>query len=445
MFRHTLLETHDMKVETSDWKLNLLQATQDAIFVAIKDEILVVDSVSFAILQRVDTNVFTSQSQESFGINQITIGSVREKKFLVAVGDIGVVLVFPLNNSLPNNSLPDSSEIIGLSPIIYDNGGVSTWGCDLNHYLAFSDNSFKITMVDLSTNEKSILREHLHNIPCVKFSDDASLLISCSIGKNAIVWDVVKKEILYQIELDAWGWSGIALQLNQIHKVHHGSKEWKSVKNDPDYDCEIEQVFNANQQDSISDDDDDKSVSSFGSAISNESKAHDTFNGPIDYAGESDWIDTSSSSSDGESVAFELGLGETIGSGHAIFVGTNGSANFFSLDRSDFEHSVFDPTSTYPDYSGMDRLSLTIWLPEPFSLLIVASQAGRVAFLSLLESRGKVGVSRELILDVGSIIYGLSCVSISPSSKRLYILRKDGKIAVYKLWKDEAGHGLDLL
>lgn len=183
----------ELKDKCTPWKLNLLATYRDDIYVAYGGNI-------FSLLTG-ETYVGANE------INHIKVIHLNSGPMMVTVDSTGNVSLFFLDD-------------MRMRPVVYDNCRVSTWGIDgFGNYLAFSDNSFKITLLDVNTGARLFFMGHTSNIPTIAFTGDGTRLLSGSIDNFIKIWRVIDQTCINTFECGSYVWNVLAINWNDLRPI----------------------------------------------------------------------------------------------------------------------------------------------------------------------------------------------------------------------------------
>jgi WD40 repeat protein len=110
----------------------------------------------------------------------------------------------------------EPSKFSNINPTTDDNSTWSVDGAQVNPpRVAVGSNTFKVTVYDLSSGEKSTINAHKHNVPCVSFSPCGKFLATTSIDKTLKIWEERKGKdgkpeyrcSRIAIPSQDWGWA----------------------------------------------------------------------------------------------------------------------------------------------------------------------------------------------------------------------------------------------
>ncbi|KAJ1955864.1 hypothetical protein EC988_001651, partial [Linderina pennispora] len=140
-------------------------------------------------------------------INAICLGTLFDQEVVAAVFETGRVIIWKL-------------DLAGTILYTYKNSS-STWGCAIHgetNTIAISANSHNITILEppgpptdapAQLRLKSVLEDHIHNIPNVSFSACGKYLVSASIDSSIRAWDLDSGTPICSYFDRHWCWSAL--------------------------------------------------------------------------------------------------------------------------------------------------------------------------------------------------------------------------------------------
>lgn len=318
-------------------------------------------------------------------INALRTGFVDKDPILVAVDDEGLVRVINMNKEYQTQVLRNN---------------ISTWGIATygpKSLLAVSANSHLITLWDLSSSDDSFGRRvfegHSNNIPSIDFSPSGEYLVSVSIDASCRLWRVSSGECVSVRQIELFNWSCLAIQshmVKQIDSLFTPPNNAETVVHSIDY--ELDDVISDSSSDEYATA--ETELSSSEDVEQSASKRIRICSHPSDES--LDFLVLHTNVED-----FRLLGGKSLSVMYHI---STLLKEFTDSSRWNMLHRM---------YRGLDRLSLSLWIPE-LSVALVASQRSKIAVIRILrneaQTRFKCLVQHVIPRNSDSPILGMDVV-----------------------------------
>ncbi|KAI8894073.1 hypothetical protein BC833DRAFT_606188 [Globomyces pollinis-pini] len=263
-----------------------------------------------------------------------------------------------------------------------------------------------------NVGSRKVLSGHHDNIPCINFSTDGTKLVSCSIDKQCIVWDVLNGYAIARFSNREWNWSCLFISIADIKQIAKDDEVWNTDFGSPRSSSAFDNLM-------------EESIINNRMGVDIEIHPESSYEGDQDIA-ETETIDhpglrvfdeseSDFNTSDNMFDCFDISydsehfLSETVLSKKPlsnmenevnsylyqeslVILGCQHDISLFDYESHDMLsgfRNMFSGNSAYAHRSAFERLSVLKWIRE-LSLVIVGCQSGKVGMVRLLKSEEKV-------------------------------------------------------